>query len=69
MLHFQLILECVAGKYGQNCSQDCSRYCKDSMACDKNTGECDGGCVDGWRWPMCKKGDLIICWKVNTHHS
>lgn len=22
MLHFQLILECVAGKYGQNCSQD-----------------------------------------------
>lgn len=31
------------------------------MVCDKNIGECDGGCVDGWRWFMCNKGDLIIC--------
>lgn len=58
MLHIWIDLECVAGKYGKNCSQDCSRHCNDSMACDKKTGVCDGGCVDGWKWLMCNIGAL-----------
>ncbi|XP_046544877.1 protein draper-like [Haliotis rubra] len=39
---------CARGKYGFDCTQDCSSGCE-TWACDSSTGECPGGrCKPGW---------------------
>lgn len=42
--------------YGRNCLESCSGNCYVSKSCDKKTGVCDGGCVEGWKPPLCNKG-------------
>ena len=39
--------ECDAGKYGVNCTKDCSRYCADPESCDHQDGTCSP--CDEWR--------------------
>lgn len=36
--------------------QDCSINCYMSKTCDRKTGVCDGGCVEGWKPPLCNEG-------------
>lgn len=47
-------LGCETGTYNVNCFKTCS-HCKNSEACDINTGECDdNGCaLPGFKSPMC----------------
>lgn len=48
--------ECIAGRYGSNCSQQCVGHCRDNATCNHVTGQCDGGCDVGWTGSMCEKG-------------
>ena len=60
-----LFSECQFGKYGGNCSSDCSGHCKgvNRFACNYKDGSCSDGCADGWRGPNCENGNAIK--KVN----
>lgn len=51
--------ECIEGWYGMNCSQQCTKHCKDSKTCNHVTGHCEKGCAAGWTGPFCDKG--ICC--------
>ena len=42
-----MFTECDAGKYGVNCTKDCSPYCADQGECDNLDGWCSP--CDGWR--------------------
>lgn len=53
---FGIHLECPSKSYGKNCLQTCSEKCYTSRTCDRKTGACDGGCVEGWKPPLCDAG-------------
>lgn len=57
-------LECPLGSYGRNCSQTCSKKCYMFRTCDKKTGSCHGGCVQGWKPPLCDKGICITIFRA-----
>ena len=58
MLFFVTV--CVEGNYGSSCKKKCSaRHCKQYSACLPTTGECDGGCQDGWTGIDCSIADAI----------
>lgn len=46
------IVECVKGFYGKNCEEICSTNCN-SKSCDPITGQCVGGCQEGWIGSEC----------------
>eukprot|EP00105_Crassostrea_gigas_P038150 XP_019922298.1 PREDICTED: protein draper [Crassostrea gigas] len=48
--------ECIEGRYGSKCLQQCSGHCRDSVTCNHVTGQCDGGCDIGWTGALCDKG-------------
>lgn len=53
-------LECPAGKYGDNCVQNCSENCYIAKTCDRKTGVCHRGCAVGWKLPFCNEGTCIL---------
>ncbi|GFR77065.1 receptor-type tyrosine-protein phosphatase kappa [Elysia marginata] len=56
-LKFFFLTACSVGKFGQNCSQDCSVHCRgQDNACDPGNGRCNSGCEDGYRGDMCENG-------------
>lgn len=54
-----LIVECQPGKFGYNCKNTCSVNCKDYNSCDKTSGNCAGGCLDGWQGNHCDRGTTV----------
>lgn len=56
-------LECPAGKYGNNCLQNCSENCYIAKTCDRKTGVCHKGCAVGWKLPFCNEGTCIFFFK------
>ncbi|XP_022248919.1 tenascin-like isoform X1 [Limulus polyphemus] len=49
-------IECKLGWYGADCKQPC--HCiSGSKACNRITGECDGGCDHGWIGESCQIRD------------
>lgn len=53
---FNLIVECLIGKFGNNCNNICSVNCKDNLKkCDVILGDCEGGCFDGWYGKYCNR--------------
>lgn len=52
---FGIHLECPTASYGRNSLQKCSKNCYVSKRCDRRTGVCDGGCVVGWKPPLCNE--------------
>lgn len=53
---FIYLTECSEGRYGVNCSQECSGHCKDNIICEHVTGQCVKGCNAGWKGSPCDKG-------------
>lgn len=51
---------CEFGYYGIGCRQKCSAFCETSFDCNTVTGQCNGGCLDGWEGPKCLKRMSII---------
>lgn len=47
------ILECPPGYYGYNCFNHCSDHCSVPFTCDRVTGRCNGGCMQGWTGDTC----------------
>lgn len=50
------VLECDDGKYGYNCTYNCSGHCLSDSTCNKQTGHCDGGCEPGYTAKDCSNG-------------
>lgn len=40
--------------------QDCSINCYMSKTYDRKTDVCDGGCVEGWKPPLCNEGTCVL---------
>lgn len=38
--------------FGTDCNYRC--HCRDNEHCDLETGECAGGCAEGWMGPACQ---------------
>lgn len=57
---FLLLKECFSGLYGRDCLQNCSENCNKSKTCDGKTGDCLGGCTEGWKLPLCKEGTYPV---------
>lgn len=55
-----IYVECPSELYGRNCFQNCSINCHMSKTCDRKTGVCDGGCVEGWQPPLCNEGTCVL---------
>lgn len=53
-------IECKEGWFGQNCSQLCSRHCRDDAFCNHMTGQCEKGCDFGWTGYICEKGNYLL---------
>ena len=54
------IPECSPTQYGKDCSEDCSRGCREGK-CDHVTGQCTLGCDDGWfEEPKCERGEFVV---------
>lgn len=51
-----MFTECPLGSYGTDCVYNCSGNCLDDVACNRNTGKCDTGCVIGYTGVMCNTG-------------
>lgn len=49
------IEECEFGCYGDGCNWNCGE-CKLGL-CNIEIGECEGGCVVGWKGVLCKIGE------------
>lgn len=49
--------------------QDCSINCYMSKICDRKTGVCDGGCVEGWKPPLCNEGTYVLLKTFPICHS
>lgn len=45
--------ECTPDYYGMNCRERCSGHCKSNKPCDHVSGECPGGCEDGYMDEFC----------------
>lgn len=55
-----LIVECPTGKFGNNCNNTCSANCKDNLKkCDVTSGDCEGGCLDGWHGKHCDRSTNV----------
>lgn len=50
-----IFVECMSGQYGDECLNKCSDFCKISNKCDFVSGECKGGCKEGWTGSDCYK--------------
>lgn len=53
--------ECAVERHGVECRGICSGHCKGNIICNHVTGQCDGGCVVGWKGSLCNKGKFIGC--------
>lgn len=62
-LIFGIHLECPPASYGRDCLQICNANCYMSQICDRKIGVCIGGCVKGWKPPLCNEG---TCTVLNT---
>lgn len=59
--HFAFcITACRGGRYGINCSNQCSGHCKDGATCNHVTGYCDKGCDAGWKGNFCNEGKIYF---------
>lgn len=64
-----IYVECPSELYGRNCLQSCSINCHMSKTCDRKTGVCDGGCVNGWQPPLCNEGTCVLFKTFTICHS
>lgn len=59
---------CQPGYYGNSCTGICSENCFKSTNCDRFTGDCNGGCKQGWMGSKCDQRKtmffkFLILWK------
>lgn len=62
-------LECPPASYGRNCLQTCSKNCYISTTCDRETGVCIRGCLEGWNPPMCNERTCTLFKTLTICHS
>ena len=45
---------CIDGRYGNDCSKNCSQFCR-NQTCEQNTGICAYGCLKGYTGGECNQ--------------
>lgn len=55
-----ILSECIKGRYGSKCLQQCLGHCRDNITCNHVTGHCDVGCDKGWTGAVCDKGSIFF---------
>ena len=58
LLFTSLLIECLKGTYGINCSHLCG-HCSDIYHCSIADGTCQTGCKAGYKGPHCQEGIFI----------
>ena len=58
-----LLLECVDGRYGPTCDEDCG-HCYSNAVCDKSNGSCPNGCSAGYKWTTCTEGMINTLFNI-----
>lgn len=53
------VSECFAGRYGDNCEEECG-YCNGGSACNVLNGNCARPCQPGWEGNRCDKGKCYV---------
>ena len=66
------LLDCIDGRYGDNCNETCSVFCK-SRNCDGKTGTCTDGCLAGYTGSRCDQSESSVSsssdyYKVTTFY-
>lgn len=54
---------CDAGKFGQNCSENCGN-CRNGSSCNHVNGSCSEGCLNGFNYTAdekCSVRKRILC--------
>ena len=51
-----IILACLSGSYGENCTKRCGINCRD---CNSVNGLCDFGCKPGWTGIDCNQSKIF----------
>ena len=58
-MHYFFVIACPIETYGSNCKKNCSaRHCKLYSGCFPSTGECVGGCQEGWTGIDCNTANV-----------
>jgi hypothetical protein len=52
------LIECMLGKFGQGCEENCPLNCYDNE-CDYINGNCVEGCKPGFQGNKCKESKLV----------
>lgn len=52
-------VECSAGNFGDNCAGTCGQ-CMNEKLCHHVTGNCEEGCLPGYKEPTCKTGNVYV---------
>lgn len=55
-----MVTVCDNGTYGYNCTNTCSGHCLNDSLCNKQTGQCDGGCKPGYTNNHCSESKLFF---------
>lgn len=59
------LIVCFVGSFGYDCQERCSIYCVVLDRCDRVIGECEDGCLVGWKGVMCDKcKKYVYCCKI-----
>lgn len=53
--HDYFTIECSSGYYGEKCASTCGQ-CMNEKVCNHVTGNCDEGCLPGYKGLRCKTG-------------
>lgn len=60
LVFFLLKSECDSEQFGLDCKERCSGHCNNSVPCDHISGECHGGCQDGYLGDRCFNCKILI---------
>ncbi|CAL1542903.1 unnamed protein product, partial [Lymnaea stagnalis] len=68
LTEFAVHCVCDFGKWGQNCSHSCDTKCLNNT-CDPVRGQCNQGCVAGYKTPYCTEVCKHGQWGLNCLNS
>lgn len=66
LYYLHVFLECDDGTFGNDCVHQCSDHCLSDSPCNKQSGQCVGGCEPGYTSSDCSQGTMCCDVSVFT---
>lgn len=66
LYYLHVFLECDDGTFGNDCVHQCSDHCLSDSPCNKQSGQCVGGCELGYTSSDCSQGNTCCDVSVFT---